>query len=123
MQETGRLVSVSQSRPGRWHDFRIRKTERPLPGKAQKYVDLGYQGLQKLTANVKLPFKRYKSHPLTEEQKQYNQQQASFRMKVEHKIREIKVFKILSETYRNFQKKHHLRFNIIAGVINLRHGF
>jgi hypothetical protein len=84
---------------------------------------LGYQGLQKLTNNVRLPFKRKRDTPLTEEQKQYNRKQASFRMKVEHKIREIKVFKILSEVYRNFQKKHHLRFNIISGVINLRHGF
>lgn len=49
--------------------------------------------------------------------------QASFRMKVEHKFRELKVFKILSETYRNFGKKQHLRFNFMAEIINLRHGF
>jgi hypothetical protein len=123
MQDTGKLLSISHSYPGRRHDFRIRKAEKPLPSQAEKYVDLGYQGLQKLTGQVKLPFKRYKNKPLTDEQKQYNRQQASIRMRVEHKIREIKVFKILSDVYRNFQKKHHLRFNIIAGVINLRYGF
>lgn len=123
IQETGKILSVSHSYPGRQHDFRIRKEERPFPRNVEKYVDLGYQGLQKLTTRVRLPFKRKKAAPLTGKQKQYNRQQASFRMKVEHKIREIKVFKILSEVYRNFQKKHHLRFNIIAGVLNLRYGF
>ena len=123
IQGSGKILSVSHSYPGRRHDFRIRKEETPLPRDAEKYVDLGYQGLQKLTSHVKLPFKRRKDTPLTDKQKQYNRQQASFRMKVEHKIREIKVFKILSEVYRNFQKKHHLRFNIISGVLNLRYGF
>ena len=44
-------------------------------------------------------------------------------MKIEHKIREIKIFKIMAETYRNFQKKYNMRFNIIAGIVNLKHGF
>jgi hypothetical protein len=123
MQEDGKIINLSHSHPGRKHDFRIRKEESPLPRDNEKYVDLGYQGLQKRTSHVKLPFKRPKEHPLTEEQKAYNRQQASFRIKIEHKIRELKVFKILSETYRNFGKKHHLRFNIIAGIINLRHAF
>jgi len=29
----------------------------------------------------------------------------------------------MSETYRNFGRKHHLRFNSIAGIINMKHGF
>ncbi|QOD38656.1 hypothetical protein ID128_02170 [Candidatus Wolbachia massiliensis] len=48
---------------------------------------------------------------------------ASFRMRVENKIRELKIFKILSYVYRNFQKKYNMRFNITAGLVNLRHGF
>ncbi len=123
MEETGKLISLSHSHPGRKHDFRIRKEETPLPTQPEKYVDLGYQGLQKLTQGVRLPFKRQKGQALTREQQQHNRKQASFRMKIEHKIRELKVFKILSETYRNFGKKHHLRFNVIAGIINLRYGF
>jgi hypothetical protein len=123
MQANGQILSVSHSHPGRKHDFRIRKEETPLPRAARKYVDLGYQGLQKLTQAVVLPFKRKKGQSLSAEQKQHNRAQASQRMPIEHKIRELKVFKILSETYRNFGKKHHLRFNIIAGIINLRYGF
>lgn len=123
MQDNGRILSTSHSYGGCTHDFRIRKQEKPLSPKAEKYVDLGYQGLQKRTSNVRLPFKRSKKNPLTKEQKEHNRRLASFRMKVEHKIREMKVFKILSDVYRNFQKKHHLRFNIVAGIVNLKHGF
>ncbi|MDQ8039907.1 MAG: hypothetical protein REH83_05810 [Rickettsiella sp.] len=37
-----------------------------------------------------LPFRRKRKQPLTPDQKQHNRQQASFRMKIEHKIRELK---------------------------------
>ncbi|NIS10189.1 MAG: transposase [Candidatus Dadabacteria bacterium] len=123
MQDTGKIIALSHSHPGRVHDFKLRTGSTPLPPKPDKYVDLGYQGLQKRTTHVKLPFKRSKQQALTAEQKAYNRQHASFRIKIEHKIRELKVFKILADVYRNFQKKHHLRFNIIAGIVNLKHGF
>ena len=123
MQDNGKILSVSHSHGRRKHDFRIRKEEPPLPLNTEKYVDLGYQGLQKITSKVTLPFKRKKGQRLSKEQKQHNRKLASFRMKIEHKFREIKIFKIMSETYRNFGRKHHLRFNSIAGIINMKHGF
>lgn len=30
---------------------------------------------------------------------------------------------MMSETYRDFGKKHNLRSNIIAGVVNMKNGF
>lgn len=123
MQNNGKILSASRTSPGRTHDFRIRKEGKPLPGNSEKYVDSGYQGLQKRVNNVILPFKRRKKKPLTVEQKKHNSKLASIRIRVENKIREIKTFKIMSETYRNFQKKHNLRFNIISGVVNLKHAF
>ena len=109
--------------PGRRHDFRMRKEGKPLPGFSNKYVDSGCQGLQKITSNVTLPFRGRKKHPLTPEQKKHNKSLASFRTKVEHKFRELKIFKILRDVYRNFQKKHNMRFNIIAGIVSLKYGF
>lgn len=123
MADGGKILTVSHTHPGRKHDFRIRKEEKPLHPSAKKYVDLGYQGYQKRTSNVILPFRRKHKQSLTPEQKQHNRKQASFRMKIEHKIRELKVFKILSDTYRNFGKKLHLRVNVLAGIVNLKHGF
>lgn len=117
----GKIYNVSKSYKGRIHDFRIRKSEKPLPINSLKSADSGYQGWQKLQSNVSLPFKRRKNRELTAEQKQHNQKLASFRVRVEHKIRQIKTFKIMSECYRNFQKKHNFRFNIIAGIVNLKY--
>src|SRR5690606_35919687 len=105
-------LSVSKSHKGRMHDFRIRKQEKLLPVNSFKWADSGYQGWQKLQANVIIPFKRSKKEPLSKEQKEHNKKLASFRMKVEHKIRQIKIFRIMAETYRNFQKKYGMRFNI-----------
>jgi hypothetical protein len=123
MESDGKIVSVSKSHRGRMHDFRIRKSEKLLPITSIKMADSGYQGWQKLQNNVVIPYKKSKKRPLSKEQREHNRNLASSRMKIEHKIREIKVFKIMSEVYRNFQKKYNLRFNIIAGIVNLKHAF
>lgn len=123
IEENGQILSVSKSHRGRMHDFRIRKQEKLLFKDSIKYADSGYQGWQKLQSNVVIPHKKYRKKLLTEEQKEHNQKLASFRMRVENKIREIKIFKIMSNIYRNFQKKYNMRFNIIAGLVNLKHGF
>nr|WP_265039648.1 transposase [Wolbachia endosymbiont (group A) of Trypoxylon clavicerum] len=123
IEEGGRILSVSKSYRGRISDFRIRKQEKYLPLDSIKHADSGYQGWQKLQSNVIIPYKKYRKKPLTPEQKEHNRRLASFRMRVENKIREIKIFKIMSNVYRNFQKKYNLRFNIIAGIVNLKHAF
>jgi len=50
---------------------------------------------------VELPYKSSKLKKLTKEQKQYNHQHSKVRIKAENKIREIKIFDIFDETYRN----------------------
>lgn len=121
MQSDGKILSVSKSHKGRTHDFRIRKREKLLPTASTKLADSGYQGWQKLQSNVVIPYKKSKKKPLTQEQRAHNRNLASMRMKIEHKFRQIKVFKIMSDVYRNFQKKYNLRFNIIAGIVNLKY--
>lgn len=123
MQDNGKILSVSRTATGRTHDFRIRKEGKPPPGNSEKYADSGYQGWQKIAEDVVLPFKAIKKKPLNAEQKKHNHNLASFRARVENKIRDLKIFKILSYVYRNFQKKHNMRLNIIAGIVNLKYGF
>ena len=123
IEDSGKIVSVSKSHKGRTHDFKIRKAQKPLPINPTKVADSGYQGWQKLQSKVVLPYKKRKKKPLTKEQKAHNKQLSSGRMQVEHKIRNLKLFKIISEVYRNFQKKYNLRFNIIAGIVNIKYGF
>ena len=123
MTTEGQILGISHAHGGSKHDIKIRKESQHLPIHAVKHVDLGYQGLQKLTNNVILSYKKKLKHKLTTEEKQYNRKLASIRVKIEHKIREMKIFRILSDKYRNFRRKLNMRMNIIAGMINMRHGF
>ena len=85
-------------------------------------VDTGYQGLQKIHTNTQMPKKKTKKHPLTKEDKGSNKLISSPRMLVEHVIREVKIFKINSERYRNRRKRFGLRFNLISGIYNFELG-
>ncbi len=81
-------------------------------------ADSGYLGITKLHGNSQIPHKRSKLHPLTDQQKQENRQLSRERFVVEHVIRSLKIFRILSERYRNRRKRFGLRFNLIAAIYN-----
>ena len=68
-------------------------------------VDTGYQGITKLHANSDIPKKRSKKNQLTKEDKKMNRKISGERVTVEHVIREIKIFKIIAERYRNRRKR------------------
>ena len=118
----GKILNISKSYEGRMHDFKIRKKSDHIPKNAEVQADSGYQGLQKIHKNTKIPYKRRRNKPLTPEQKAHNSKLASSRITVEHVFAQLKKFKILGTVYRNFRKKLNLRFNIIAGIYNLRFG-
>lgn len=119
----GRIINVSKPSPGSCHDFTIRKNEDPIPKDSRMYVDSGYQGIDKLHTQSEFPYKKTKTKPLTKEEKEYNRALSSFRVTVEHILGDIKVFKILSDRYRNKRKRYGIKFNIVAGIVNLKNGF
>jgi hypothetical protein len=82
-------------------------------------VDTGYQGIQKLHSNSELPKKKSKKNPLTKEDKKQNRRISSIRITIENIIREVKIFRILAEKYRNRRRRFALRFNLIAAIYNL----
>jgi hypothetical protein len=81
--------------------------------------DTGYLGIQKLHTNSQIPAKNSKLHPLTPEQKVANRELARQRIACEHIIGRLKVFRILSDRYRNRRRRFGLRFNLIAAIYNL----
>jgi hypothetical protein len=104
---------------GKTHDFQLFKDSRsPMAAQIRSLGDAGYQGLVGLHVNSQTPFKKSKHHPLTKEQKQHNRALSQARMLVEHVIRALKIFRILSERYRNRRKRFGLRFNLIAALYN-----
>jgi hypothetical protein len=72
--------------------------------------------MAKIHANVEIPKKRSKKNPLTQEDKQRNRSISSQRVLVENIIRDVKIFRIIAEKYRNRRKKFGLRFNLIAAI-------
>lgn len=105
---------------GRRHDFKLFKQSKTYIHSDTKCgVDTGYQGIAKIHANVEIPKKRSKKNPLTKEDKQRNRSISSKRVTVENIIREVKIFRIVAEKYRNRRKKFGLRFNLIAAMYNL----
>jgi hypothetical protein len=119
----GRIVHVSKTHPGSVHDFTLYKSEVPVPKETRAYVDSGYQGLDKLHKQTELPYKASKNNALDEEEKEYNHGLSRLRVKVENILAQMKVFRILSDRYRNKRKRYNLKFNIIAGIVNLKNGF
>jgi transposase len=109
---------------GRNHDFRLFKGSKVrLHPNVCLQADRGYQGIRTLHAHSQLPYKRSKKQPLSKEQRAHNRQLASERVVVEHAIRRLKVFRILSERYRNRRKRFALRAHLLAGVLNYQLNF
>lgn len=117
-KKTAQIIATAFAK-GRMHDFQLFKTSRTgIITETECLADSGYQGLTKLHANSQTPKKKSKHHPLTPEQKVTNRELASRRILAEHVIGKLKVFRILSERYRNRRKRFGLRFNLIAAIYN-----
>jgi hypothetical protein len=68
--------------------------------------------------NILIPKKKTKKNILTKENKENNKNISKQRIIVENVIRDIKVFRILTDKYRCRRSRFGLRFNLIAGVYN-----
>ncbi len=105
---------------GKTHDFALFKSSRlALVPHLELLADSGYQGVDKLHSNSRTPHKKSKHHPLTPQQKQHNKALASRRITIEHALRFLKRFRILSSIYRNRRKRFGLRLNLLAAITNL----
>jgi hypothetical protein len=104
---------------GKKHDFKLYKESKTnIKPSIELQADKGYQGITKLHSNSKTPIKKLKNKELSKEEKAFNKKLASSRIVVEHVIGRLKVFRILSERYRNRRRRFNLRFNLIAGIYN-----
>ena len=117
-RRSGRILATAFC-AGKTHDFKLFVRSRTgLLAGTRCLADSGYLGLTKRHENSQTPHKKSKLHPLTEQQKSQNRQLAKERFGVEHVIRSLKIFRILSERYRNRRRRFGLRFNLIAAIYN-----
>jgi hypothetical protein len=85
--------------------------------------DKGFQGICGIHGFSVTPFKKPRKGELTADQKAFNRSLSKFRILIEHVNRRIKRFKMFQYRYRNKQRKHLLRFSLVAGFHNLELGF
>ncbi|MEP0854174.1 transposase [Funiculus sociatus GB1-A4] len=105
---------------GRQQDLKIFKKSKIIAvSRIQIVADKGYQGIKKYHHNnSKIPHKRPRNSQLSAKQKRENRSLAKLNIKVEHTIRCLKTFRILSSLYRNRSQRFGLRVNLIAGIYN-----
>ena len=116
--QTGEILALAFSNRKK-HDFQLFKDSH-VHVKAETVLeaDTGYQGIGQIHANSLLPKKRSKNHPLSKQERKDNRRISRERILVEHAIRFVKRFRILSERYRNRRHRFALRFSLIAGICN-----
>lgn len=108
---------------GRRHDlWLLRRSKVRFHRQTKGLGDRGYQGIHKLHANTQTPRKKPPKGQLSTEDRRYNRTLARVRVIAEHINRSLKIFKILSERYRNRRRRFGLRCNLIAGLYNYELG-
>lgn len=117
-QSTGEIICTAHGK-GREHDFRIFKNSKVRLREEIKILgDRGYQGILWLHFNSQTPQKKTRGNDLSISDKKRNRELARIRVAGENVHGKLKVFKILSNSYRNRRKRFGWRFNLLAGLYN-----
>ena len=69
-------------------------------------------------SNSYVPLKKPQQGELTPLEREYNHALSQERIGIEHINRSLKMFRILSERYRNRRRRYSLRCNLIAAIYN-----
>ena len=117
-----RILWLSSTYPGKVHDKHICDLEQPaFPKGIYLWQDGGFLGYNPENVTVKMPARKPRGKELTEEQKQENKRTCSFRVKVEHAIGRVKIFRIVKERFRCHKLFFDdLVFEIACGLHNFK---
>jgi hypothetical protein len=120
IDKKGKKILYVLAGKGREHDFKLfKRSNVQFYDLSEVLGDRGYQGLQHFHSNSRTPQRKPPKKPLGREAKKVNRELASLRITVEHVIRDLKIFRILKETYRNKRRRFGLRLHLIAAICNL----
>ena len=132
------ILQTSTATGGSGHDFAVFKEGVPtfpenLPHEQRiafdrqflrllKYLgDSAYTGIGKTVSQqgTHVSRKRKPGKKLTAAEKEYNEALAGVRIRVEHAIRRVKVFRMRGDRYRNPRKKYTIINVIVCGLVNM----
>jgi len=120
--ESKEIIAIFQGKGGE-HDFSVyKRSKMRLSEILVLLADSGFQGVESYHGASWIPYKRSKRNPLADYQKHENKVLSSIRICIEHVIRRVKRFKILSCRYRNKRKRHGLRMALLCGIHNFEIG-
>jgi hypothetical protein len=94
------ILFVSETVCGKMHDKKIADTMYSFPYPCKLYHDTGYQGYKPEGITVCQPVKKPRGRDLTVQEKEYNREISSFRVRIEHAIGSIKRMRIVKEECR-----------------------
>lgn len=115
---SGQFICVAHA-PGEVHDFKLLKESGThLHEQLLCLADKGYQGLVQRHSNSCIPKRKPPKQVLCHDDKQSNRALARVRIAVEHRIRRLKVFRILKGPYRNRRRRFGLRLNLLCALLN-----
>ncbi|MEM2760415.1 MAG: transposase family protein [Nitrososphaerales archaeon] len=119
----GLILHRTGHEKGRKHDYAIFKENHPkIPSEVERYVDLGYKGVQRDFPEAKwvIPVKKRRKRKLTKGERRYNRKVARKRVRVEHVISKVKKFGIMGNRFRNRLKHYDDASDIVCGLVNFR---
>jgi DDE superfamily endonuclease/Helix-turn-helix of DDE superfamily endonuclease len=119
---TGKVLGLGQTRAGSKHDKACVDEENYVfPEGSTLYKDSGFQGYEPEGITTYQPKKKPRGKELTPEEKEANRLISRVRVKVEHSIGGVKVFRIVQETFRNIKEGFvDLVMETACGLFNLR---
>jgi hypothetical protein len=116
------VMMLSETAPGSEHDKKIADRAGFVFGEGSHlWADSGFEGYKPEGVMVHCPKKKPPGGVLSAEEVRRNKQISSERVKVEHAICGVKVFRIVKDTYRNRNKGYADAVMLVAcGLHNLR---
>lgn len=115
------IVWVGATTVGSIHDKRLADAAPLIHFKQPILADLGFQGLQKVLPDLRLPHKKPKNGNLTDVQKAENQALSAKRVSIEHVFAEVKILRIVKEVCRCKKRGiRHQVFQIACALHNFR---
>ncbi|AVH63514.1 transposase family protein [Nostoc sp. 'Peltigera membranacea cyanobiont' N6] len=111
------IVDVVAGEPGSKSDITMFRENRDNFDQKQSFKgDLGYLGEDLIDTPIKKP----RNKELTTKQKKSNKQFSSKRVFVEHRIRSVKIFRVVQDRFRLNPKKYEQVILTICGLVRLR---
>ncbi|MEQ1734329.1 MAG: transposase family protein [Bacteroidia bacterium] len=113
------ILYLSPTYTGKVHDKKICNEEKlQIKTQGLVFVDLGFVGLTSDSAQIITPHKRKKNKELTQSQEQYNSWLAKIRVKIEHVMASIKIYRKVKEKYRGRLYKREDTIMLVACALH-----